>query len=298
MRGYIPLWFGTLLLAPGLTSAQEPPLFQVKGYGTHVGDEVVYHYRVINNNPTNVAKPAQAVIVEIGRASLDHDPELASLPPIAYPPVYQSGILDVTVPTGWKWYESGEEDQAPHTVVLETTEISSPYTLMPGQTLTGFSVTRREVNATYLNSHFGIVTNDSRNFSGLIEREDITPPALSVSMRPNVLWPPNEKLIPITATITVKDDYDPQPEVKLESITANEPLEKDDIKDAALGSDDRQFKLRAERDGKDDDKKRNKTQPKPGRIYTITYSALDASGNKSTVSTTVTVPHDRKGKND
>jgi hypothetical protein len=30
-----------------------------------------------------------------------------------------------------------------------------------------------------------------------------------------------------------------------------------------------------------------------GRIYTITYSALDASGNKSTATATVTVPHDQ-----
>jgi hypothetical protein len=30
-----------------------------------------------------------------------------------------------------------------------------------------------------------------------------------------------------------------------------------------------------------------------GRIYTVTYSATDASGNKATASATVTVPHDQ-----
>jgi hypothetical protein len=86
----------------------------------------------------------------------------------------------------------------------------------------------------------------------------------------------------------VKDDYDPQPEIKLESITANEPMNKDDIQDAQIGTDDRQFKLKAERDGK------NKT----GRIYTVTYSATDATGNKAIASATVVVPHDERKKDD
>jgi hypothetical protein len=30
-----------------------------------------------------------------------------------------------------------------------------------------------------------------------------------------------------------------------------------------------------------------------GRIYTITYSATDGTGNKSTATTTVSVPHDQ-----
>lgn len=284
MRIGICLCLGTVLLAPALASAEEPPLFQVKGYGVHVGDHVVYRYRVINNSSTNIANPVRTGQIEIGRASLDDPPELTSLPPTAYPPVYQSGILDVTVPTGWKWYVSGEEDQAPHTIVLETTEMpSSPHALLPGQTLT-FSVTRKNVNPTYLNSHFFIIAGDGAGeFSGLIEREDTTPPSLSVSVTPNVLWPPNNKPVAVNAAITVKDDYDPQPEIKLESITANEALATSDITGAQLGTDDRAFSLAAKRDGANE----------AGRIYTITYSALDASGNKSTATATVTVPHDQ-----
>ena len=118
-----------------------------------------------------------------------------------------------------------------------------------------------------------------------IEKQDTLPPTLSVSVSPATLWPPNEKLIPITVTLTVKDDYDPQPEIKLESITANETLEKDDIKEAKIGTDDRSFSLAAKREGSN----------KAGRIYTITYSATDASGNKATASTSVIVPHDQGG---
>lgn len=147
----------------------------------------------------------------------------------------------------------------------------------------------------YLNGHFtvGFLAGKSTDegpahweYTGQIESLDTTAPVLSTVLTPATLGPPNEKLIPIAVTITVKDDYDPQPEIKLESITANEPLEKEDIKDAKIGTDDRQFKLKAEREGKN----------KAGRIYTVTYSATDATGNKATASATVTVPHDERKK--
>jgi hypothetical protein len=90
-------------------------------------------------------------------------------------------------------------------------------------------------------------------------------------------------LVPVTATITVTDDYDPEPEIQLVSITANEDLDISDAKDVQPGTDDRQFQLKAKRAGTN----------MAGRIYTVTYSATDGSGNKVTASATVTVPHDQ-----
>ncbi len=89
----------------------------------------------------------------------------------------------------------------------------------------------------------------------------------------------------VTETIAVQDDYDPDPEpaIKLESITASEALADGDIQDVQLGTDDRSFSLAAKRAGNN----------MAGRIYTITYSATDASGNKVTASATATVPHDQ-----
>ena len=57
-----------------------------------------------------------------------------------------------------------------------------------------------------------------------------------------------------------------------------------DIQGAVLGTDDRQFSLAATREGGN----------LAGRVYTLTYSATDGSGNKATASTTVTVPHDQR----
>ncbi len=54
-----------------------------------------------------------------------------------------------------------------------------------------------------------------------------------------------------------------------------------DIQGAAVGTDDRELMLRAERGGKG-----------TGRIYTLTYTARDAAGNVGTAQVTVAVPHD------
>jgi hypothetical protein len=142
----------------------------------------------------------------------------------------------------------------------------------------------------YLTGHFSAGYADGKEpwyYNSVMEKVDVTPPTITVTLSPNILRS-NEKLVPITATITVKDDYDPLPEIKLESITPNELSEPDDIRDASLGTDDRQFLLKAERNGK------NKT----GRIYTVIYSATDASGNIATASATVTVPHDEREHQD
>lgn len=115
---------------------------------------------------------------------------------------------------------------------------------------------------------------------------DVTPPTLTVTLNPATLWPPNDKLVAVTAAITVHDDYDPQPEIKLESITSSETLAAGEIQGATIGTDVRQFSLMAKRAGNN----------LAGRIYTITYSATDGSGNKSIATATVTVPHDQGKK--
>ena len=88
-------------------------------------------------------------------------------------------------------------------------------------------------------------------------------------------------------TIVATDTCDANPVVRLVSIMSNEADnglgdgdQPNDIQGAAFGTDDRQFQLRRERSGNGS-----------GRIYTITYSATDASGNTTVRQATVTVPH-------
>lgn len=110
---------------------------------------------------------------------------------------------------------------------------------------------------------------------------DTKAPQLSVTLSRTQLWPPNHGLIPIDATIVATDVCSASPHVVLESITSNEPGS-DDIQNAAFGTDDRSFLLRAERLGGGS-----------GRVYTITYRAVDDSGNATVQRSEVRVAHDQ-----
>ena len=121
---------------------------------------------------------------------------------------------------------------------------------------------------------------------------DTTPPVItSVSANPNVLWPPNHKLITVRVRAAVTDTCDPHPTWRITGVTSSEAANARGSGHTAVDwqiTDDHTVKLRAERSG----------QSKAGRVYTITIQASDASGNLSAPATvTVSVPHDKgKGK--
>ncbi len=116
---------------------------------------------------------------------------------------------------------------------------------------------------------------------------DTTPPTLTVTATPETIWPPNHAMRAVEVAAQAADDKDPNPVVRLLAVTCDDGcVAAEDIAGAELGSDDRAFELRAERQGQGS-----------GRTYTITYSATEASGNEATAVTTVVVPHDQgKGK--
>lgn len=125
----------------------------------------------------------------------------------------------------------------------------------------------------------------------VITVEDTTPPTITVELNRLVLWPPNHKLVDITATVTVEDLCDEDATFVLTSITSDEPDEglgdgdrPNDIQGAELGTADVEFQLRSERSGLGD-----------GRVYTIVYTATDASANSAEVTVEVHVPHHLAG---
>jgi hypothetical protein len=118
---------------------------------------------------------------------------------------------------------------------------------------------------------------------------DATPPEISGSLTPGVLWPANHKLVEVTASVQVSDNSDPEPSLVLVSVVSNEPdngLGDGDAANDIVIVDDFHFKLRAERSGTGD-----------GRVYTVTYQVTDACGNTATASGNVYVPHDQPPKN-
>ena len=132
-------------------------------------------------------------------------------------------------------------------------------------------------------------TDDSANADSCaanVTVEDTVPPTIAVTVSPTVLWPPNHKMVTITANVVVDDVCDPNVAFQLVSITSDEPDNgqgdgntTDDIQGAAFGTPDLTFQLRAERQGNGD-----------GRVYTIVYRALDMSGNTTDAIAQVVVP--------
>lgn len=285
---------------------------RIQAYGIHYGGNIVYHYKVVNSG----TKTAHRFVIgnEFDVAENYTFPQLLRLPlGWTYGRTGETGTAIILAPgstsqpQGWKSEVYGQQDSGMYYLEFDVSRGADGTIndIKPGQTMAGFSVTVPLVDnrlllpmvtgqpvymgpdKNYINGSFKVdVVDGNRKHEdgwGIIELIDTTPPTLSVTLSPDKLWPANGKLVPITATITVKDDYDPQPEIRLESIKANVILGKEDGSGVKPGTDNRKFMLKAEREGK------NKT----GRIYTVTYSATDGSGNKTTTSATVTVPHDQ-----
>jgi hypothetical protein len=135
-----------------------------------------------------------------------------------------------------------------------------------------------------------VATDDSANESACtsaVTVADTVAPQISVSLSATALWPPDHALVPVTATVAVTDRCDPAVSFRLVSVTSSEPDNglgdgdtAGDVQDAAPGTSDTSFLLRAERSGRGD-----------GRIYTVVYRASDGSGNSSLATAYVTVPH-------
>ncbi len=113
------------------------------------------------------------------------------------------------------------------------------------------------------------------------------PPACELAAAdPSVLWPPNHKLVAVAIT-GVADPDDADVGLTIASVTQDEPVngqgDGNTSPDAVLQGDS--MLLRAERSGKG-----------TGRVYEVTFSAEDSSGERCTGSVTVCVPHDRRAE--
>jgi hypothetical protein len=120
----------------------------------------------------------------------------------------------------------------------------------------------------------------------IITVQDTTPPQFTLSVTPTTLWPLSKRMIKITPAWTVTDLCDPDPNVSLVNIQITEsgrligtyPGSTDILVDP-----NGPIYLRAWRSGN-----------AASRIYTLTFQAVDGSGNSAQSIATVTVPHDQR----
>jgi len=135
----------------------------------------------------------------------------------------------------------------------------------------------------HVNAEFAVQASDHDPLVAQI-CADAGAPSLSVSLSPDVLFPPNHKYVAVTASVNVSDSVDPDPSLTLVSVTSNEPdnapggADGNTVDDIVVVT-DTSFRLRAER-----------SETGTGRVYTVTYRATDACGNSTVRSATVTVP--------
>jgi len=121
-----------------------------------------------------------------------------------------------------------------------------------------------------------------------VQAFDTTPPVIeSLSVSPDTLWPPNHKMITVTADVVATDTCDQNPVCAIVSVSSDEP--ENDIGDGNTMPDwilsgGLTVELRAERAG-----------PEDGRTYTVEVTCTDESGNVSDPATAeVSVSHDQR----
>jgi N-acetylneuraminic acid mutarotase len=116
-----------------------------------------------------------------------------------------------------------------------------------------------------------------------VVRIDKTAPLATLTLSPNVLWPPNNKMVKIRQSLSTSDSSGMPLVISGPAVASNEP--------PSAAGDWRviggELQLRATRKSK-----------RTGRVYTVTYTVTDIAGNSTNVTATVTVPHRRPHHHD
>ena len=139
-------------------------------------------------------------------------------------------------------------------------------------------------NVTITGTRYDGTIADSCDFDVTVNDTEF-PVVSQPTANPSSLWPPNHQMEAITVNYTATDNC---PLTCVLTVASNEPI--NGLGDGDTSPDwqvinDHHLTLRAERSGKGN-----------GRIYTITTTCTDASGNATVKTSTVFVPPNQKGR--
>jgi hypothetical protein len=138
---------------------------------------------------------------------------------------------------------------------------------------TNVVITDTKLNGSTATCDFDVTVNDNE-----------FPVVSQPTTNPNTLWPPNHQMVDVAVNYTATDNC---PLTCVLTVSSNEPVNGLGDGDTAPDwevVDAHNVRLRSERAGKGS-----------GRIYTITTTCTDASGNTTVKTSTVLVPSSMKG---
>lgn len=272
------LFISTALLITSMSlyaSSRDEQLANVTVYAHTLDGKAAYTYTIENTGDRSI------IGFSIGFDHYTGSSELNGVHPheIVTPDSWQSRIISLEASP---YYEVRWEP------------ISGTANLEPGNVKNGFTVVMDNPNSQLLNSHWTAIIDGPPTYASSLlvvsdvppDDLDIIPPNISVVVEPSIIWPPNNKMVNVTTSVTVNDNSDDNPVVLLVSVSCNECDPTVDVKGAEIGTADFNFSVRSARTG----------QAKSGRMYTLVYSATDAAGNSSEASAVITIPHDQRNK--
>jgi hypothetical protein len=117
--------------------------------------------------------------------------------------------------------------------------------------------------------------------------DHVAPVIASVKATPNVLWPPDHRLVPVVVSVVATDNSG-SASCRISAVASDEPVSGYGAGHTSpdwIVTGNLTLRLREERLPCSD-----------GRVYTITVTCSDASGNAASASATVEVPHDARGR--
>jgi hypothetical protein len=175
-----------------------------------------------------------------------------------------------------------------------TAELTTSFSVNGGAETTGNSLTLNQDGIFTINFRSSDAAGNVEEASHtLIVKIDQTAPVVTATASPNSLWPPNHRswTVVVSGAVTdnlsglntslswsVKDEYGQVQPNGTATVALSNPM---------TGTYSFDVSLQASRAGRDKD----------GRQYTILVTTTDQAGNAETVSTIVTVPHDRGHRN-
>jgi hypothetical protein len=173
---------------------------------------------------------------------------------------------------------AGDVDDAPNTLSTFYSINGRPFVKGNSATPTG--------DGAYALAYFSI--DPARNVEAthiLTVRIDQTPPVITAFASPATLWPPNNKLVPVTVTGHVADNFSGvAPRVSFQVLDEYGQVQPSGSAAVdASGAYAFVVYLQSSRLGQDKD----------GRQYVIDVTAHDLAGNARTAATVVAVPHDQ-----